>query len=1253
MTDPCSKMRDKIADRLLGASSGEQDTAIEQHISACPKCTLYALALEEQRSVLEQFGRRLDAGMQAREDRVIEALNRAVSCKTAQTGSLWRTVLRSPIIRFAAAAIVIVALLAAVKLLTKNESKPGEPPTIADKHEQDLDGTANDRRLAQKLASELKTIDQMFAASDIDGLVEMLETGEWKSKIAAAGCLAKMGDSRAIEALSSLAEQWRGDDGENPFKQAMQEIQTRLESQETTPEPPQEQTQSSQRQREFKLRGVLSGVIIDANTAEPIPDVGVRIYCRDHGEQHQTTTDSNGVYSFKAIAKDGPYTVSLEAAEHITVDGWKGSEETVQLKRGAQFVKHFELERGGKINIRVVDEQGRPIKRVTFHAAYVSDEMGRGPKDTFRSDEKGITSIGRLRPSAYWITAWHGDYALAGRKVVLEEPLQVKSVVFEMKKGIEIAGKAVCSDGLPAGGFGIEAKPIWWHSGSSPSDLRISEDGTFLLPHIVPGLHRIGLSIPHDGGSTGMWSIDVNLPPADGFLELDIPEPSLHNRVSISGTLNYVGGESGSGVWLSARSDAGHYGSVYVPRGQTSFVIENLVPDLYTIDFSLDGGERKTYRNIKAPSEGLVIEIPAKKQFWLTGAVVDKETGDPVTDFRVKLWGTTNWQQISDPNGRFNIRASAEGCQKVMVAADGYAEKTSAEICPDANEAVVIVLGIPGAIEGRVVNEDSEPILGAKISFKYKCSADDKPEDKYITSTGADGKFVIEGLSGDSQSNWFEIVHPDYAPVCRYIDAEEGHIIETEIVLSEGGSVEGYVYDWLGRPLAETILYFLDDSSYEYWERNQGRLGSAVTDSNGFYRLERLPEKLCYVFREDPQKLCYALEGDPQTQLGVVSTAVLPRQGETRRLDIGGKWRTTGRLLENGRPVANCNMLIKYDAVYQQAFSAFGLSDSDGRFAFYGIPVGRWTLYFAVPGIRGWEKYASLGSFEFESGEDLELGDLDVILGQVTVELRPEDPCESADQWHVSIQQFNEKLFWGRRAGKPEPRSGALDPYIFSGLVPGKYEAIAERDNYPTIRRVFEIGPGRSTQKLDVTIPVGSASLAGRIIWRDPKNSAPQLMLRSSDAAITMPIRQAGDGSYRMENLPAGDYAIGLASVATSRTSTVQEVTLLGGEDKDLDVAVAADSGKGYNGYLVVLVVTHDGLLLPGTRVWLEGQGRIVEPHFDTDDGKSFGVDAGTYTLRAEYPGYRAIRQSVEVKSKEGRNMQQILKPLVITMVKQ
>ncbi len=1238
MTDPCNKIRDRIADRIFGALSAEQKDALEKHTAVCPQCTLYVKALEGEASLLKEFRRELDAAMKTREDRVIEALNRTVSGK-GEILSVWRTIAQSKITKLAAAAVLIIALLAAVKMLTKDESEPERPTKVVKEEQRGSDDTLKQPALV--LEQELKRVDEMFAAGDIDGLVEMLEKGQWKAKIAAAGCLAKIGDARAIEALSRLAGQWQGSDAENPFAQAIEEIESRSK----TEEPNDVETSGKQvvvvpQKPEFEPEGVLSGVISDANTGEPIKDVRVRIYCYDHGEQHTTTTDSNGVYSFKAIAKDGPYVIRLEAAEHITAEEWKRPLEPVQLKRNAQFVKDFELARGCKVTIKVADEKGQPVKDVRFYAAYVSDEVGRGPKDLVRSNEKGIVVIGGLKPSEYLINAWHRDYASAGRKVLLEQPRQTESIAFEMKKGTEVAGKAICSDGLPASGWEIDPTPNWWHSVTSPSGLPINDDGTFLLPHIVPGVYNVATRIrADDGSSSSVWSTDVNLPPKDGFLELRIPKPSPHNRVSISGSVKFVGGESARGTWIHVRSDSGHYGSTYLEKGQSEFTIGNLVPDLYTIDFTAGGAERKVYRNIKAPSEGLVLEIPVKKRIRLAGTVVDKQTGGPISKFRIAPAGTVDWQEISDPNGRFSIQTTGQDCQAVRVEAEGYALKTSPEICPDANEPVVIELGIGGAIEGTVVDRNGTPIAGAKINYRYKRSRDEESDGKYITSTDADGKFVIEELSPDSQSNWFVITHPDYAPLLKFIDVEEGCITEVELVLQRGGTVEGYAYDHRGKPLGGATLYFMSESQYSYWKENRARLGSVVTDSNGFYRLEHLPERLCYAFREDPEE-----------QLGVVSTGVLPKNTETTRLDIGGKWRTTGRLLENGLPLANDRMLLNYEAGVAQAFKAYALTDSDGRLTFHGIPTGRWTLYFAIPGMRGWDKWAQLGGFEFESGEDLELGDLEVILAQLTVEMTPEDPNEPLEQWYVFIQQFNEKVFWGRRAGQLEPRNDVLDPYVFSGLVCGKYEAIAQRDNYPTIRGLFEIQQRQKEHRINLRIPSGSASLSGKITSDDPERSLPQLMLRSSDQAITTAIRPAGDGSYKIENLAAGNYVIGRASVALSRTSTLKEINLGSNEHKTLDIGVGPDAALSYNGYLVVLVVTDDGLLLPGTRVWLEGQGRIVEPHFDTDDGKSFAADAGMYILGAEYPGYRPVHKSIEIKAKEGLNIQDILKPLVITM---
>ncbi len=62
---------------------------------------------------------------------------------------------------------------------------------------------------AEKLEAELKDVEQMFAASDVAGLVDMLDKGQWETKVAAANYLATMGDLSAINALENLADKVR------------------------------------------------------------------------------------------------------------------------------------------------------------------------------------------------------------------------------------------------------------------------------------------------------------------------------------------------------------------------------------------------------------------------------------------------------------------------------------------------------------------------------------------------------------------------------------------------------------------------------------------------------------------------------------------------------------------------------------------------------------------------------------------------------------------------------------------------------------------------------------------------------------------------------------------------------------------------------------------------------------------------------------------------------------------------------------
>ncbi len=504
---------------------------------------------------------------------------------------------------------------------------------------------------ARRLAYERSEIETMTAARNLDGLLTILETGLPPSQRLAAESLGQIGDARALPALSRLAEQWQGDPADNPFAHAIEQISERMEEAEpdmpnTSNTPDVNDASVSRIVPQTEAAPALRGTITDIDSGEPLEGVQVQLH---GGRFYETTTDSNGLYVFESVEKEGSCRIQLFAPEHVTLADWEleGNVQTVELRRGRPVVRDFALSRGAAILATIVNEGGEPVSGARVFAAYVSDEWGKGPKRPIRSEEEGIATLGGLRVDEYWVTVAHPDYALAGRSVVLERPGQVVPIEFVLEKGVDIVGVATCSDGLPAAGWRIEAKPKWWHSIYSwPGKDLVGEDGTFVLPHVVAGLHRLEVYIPVDSGARGIWSTDANLPPETGLLDLRIPQPSAYGRASISGTLVFTEGHYEGGGWIHAYSDRGHFGSTHLDAGQTEFTLTDLVPGLYDVEVRAEGVKR--FKNIKAPSEGVVLEIPVGQQDgmmgWaapiderptrvLSGIVVD-EAGRPVEGSR-------------------------------------------------------------------------------------------------------------------------------------------------------------------------------------------------------------------------------------------------------------------------------------------------------------------------------------------------------------------------------------------------------------------------------------------------------------------------------------------------------------------------------------------------------------------------------------------------------------------------------------------
>lgn len=146
---------------------------------------------------------------------------------------VWRMIIKSPITRFIAAAVIIMAVLIGFGIFTG----PGEERGGQVVKQPDTSGVKEVIETAEKPEpgsgvrpdAELEQTEQMFAAGDADGLVSMLSEGGRKTRFAAAIYLARIGDLRAAEALEKLSAEAGEDEMNELFVMAASQIRGRLE----------------------------------------------------------------------------------------------------------------------------------------------------------------------------------------------------------------------------------------------------------------------------------------------------------------------------------------------------------------------------------------------------------------------------------------------------------------------------------------------------------------------------------------------------------------------------------------------------------------------------------------------------------------------------------------------------------------------------------------------------------------------------------------------------------------------------------------------------------------------------------------------------------------------------------------------------------------------------------------------------------------------------------------------------------------
>ena len=979
-------------------------------------------------------------------------------------------------------------------------------------------------------------------------------------------------------------------------------------------------------------RPALSGQITD-ETGAPVTEATIEIQCRASRERREAKTDESGRYRFAKLQRAGEYEVSIRTWRWVGINHWE-DQPRIHVSPGTPATRDFQLRRASRLRIRVVDEEGNPIAGVPLLAGSLSEEHWRS-ETRATTDRQGWATVGGLPPSdqEYIIGTFDRGYAFNKLIVKLNDPDSLPEREIVLQKGVTVKGKAVCSDGEPPVGWRINAMPSWWRFGISSSGTKVAEDGSFALEHIAPGPYDVKISVPRgEGGSSPrrvLENADLASLPQPLNVKLDHPSPA--SLVFITGRVEHSGGSEKHGFWIFADSaEPREHGSLYLRQGKSEFKIGPIPKGVYRLHLS-DTDVEMEETQITAPAENVVLHVAAKGRPKLSGIVVD-DGGKPISEFRIRviklrtLKGPNfvedaTWREFTDKKGEFETTVAGPGIYQLLAAAEGYAWSRSDPINTEmeSGKRVTFELTQGVSLVGMVTDEEGQPVDGAQVIPLSKAAGTmPRVVGRFATTDGAvltkNGRFELANLPGDKET--LKVTHPDYCfSIVRDIDVAASRDAPVEIVLTQGGTVRGHVYDDNGRPEPNVTLYFQDDFAYGGSDREVGRFATAVTDGNGAYEVKHLPEQLCHIQRVEEWN-----------STGVVRHCVLPQNGQTSTVDLGGTKSLTGHLIVNGTPLAKTRLLIAGENPTFGIYKAYTTTDADGAFTFHGIAPGRRTLYYALPAQQNeWGRVRALQVIS----RDADLGDIDHVTGRLTVNL-PSVNAEEASRLRPYLFEYDPIWTHGNRAGALARRERPDEPFVFEHIPLGAYELVCIRPGQFQCRQKIEITADNREQDLTLDIPSGTASLRGEI---DGAICSPggcqSLKLWSRDRHLFRAIIPNDEGVYEVDNAPAGDYIVCAKDIRKS--PVLMEISLGEGEQRTIDFTpqtVSPDLTR--RGFLMVRIVTPDGVPLPCDFV-LNGPDGDLTPNSSQHARLHFTGTPGTYSLTVAYPGFKRLQRQVEL----------------------
>jgi len=491
MDEICKRIREQIPELIDEGLSPEKAVELEQHRGQCQACNEYFQALEADDRLLCEFAESMQPNVARLENTTMDELRRRKLRGAIKTASIGKRILNNRAAQIAAAILIVAGILVGVVVFGDYGKRPAEivdsPPEEPEAIRAELP-YRDDLSLESMVETELLELRHMIAASDIAGVMTMLQAGQPQSKIEAANCLARIGDERAIGVLAQLAAEWQGEAARNPFAAAIAQIMTRLQEQESEAGDGEEDTVVAETTKVDEEQDVgCKGVVVDEQ-GHLIAGARVLLYHNrsrwglGNRVMEETTSAADGSFAcrqrpeFTALeqlsrtqetdrmtARHSEYVLLATHPDYAF--GWRNIRQGMQ-QDSYDIVLTRPIYRG----IVVTDEDENPLAGVRIWLHNAGDSAS--PKAVFRDELTLAANVGFVGSTTdaagrAVIKNLPDTYCgfrttLKGYAMAIVSPIR-RITRISLSRGASVSGWVLAEEDKPAAEATISFKPDWWH----------------------------------------------------------------------------------------------------------------------------------------------------------------------------------------------------------------------------------------------------------------------------------------------------------------------------------------------------------------------------------------------------------------------------------------------------------------------------------------------------------------------------------------------------------------------------------------------------------------------------------------------------------------------------------------------------------------------------------------------------------------------------------------------------------------------